>query len=557
MKKQKRLATLVLTVVLVLSMFCVCASAKTNPAGQTVGTVLFYVRNSADEDILVSHVTVAQMEEDMRSGLIDTTNHNYSLLDRYVTTLHQEAQGFTVPEFVSYSQSKSTETALQRLKLTFTGEDKIALWEIDQTGFDDMDTYSCNHLYNVARYNFPLLYEYWNYRTQDYYDPAGKMTRDQVVDYIFANGEPETTLLSVRAFSQRYMVTDEKYASGDYNMENLWQSSGLMDNERTIRVMKPMTEAELRNATPTASDTRYWVSNIRLDMKEKPNITSQGKVAAPTAAMTEDTDNYYITFDCATPGATILYNHNYISPSYTPTSAYIGGTVAVPKGSFPDGTVTMTCHAVKDGWTDAGVTTLTLKSFGTGFKWHNPYTDVATGSWYYRCVEYVTQKGLFDATGSGKFSPDAPMTRATLATALWRMAGMPKSGGILKTPFTDISASADYADAVAWCYENGVVNGTTTTTFSPAGGITREQITAMFCRYAENVAKADMTEVNDLAAYTDRESLSSWALNDMKWAVGAGLISGTTATMLTPQGIASRAQVASMVMRLADYIEKE
>lgn len=73
------------------------------------------------------------------------------------------------------------------------------------------------------------------------------MSRDEVIDHIFANGEQETFLLSVRAFSQRYMVTDEKYESGDYNMENLWETMGVMDNQRTIRMMKPMTEAELCN----------------------------------------------------------------------------------------------------------------------------------------------------------------------------------------------------------------------------------------------------------------------------------------------------------------------
>ena len=81
--------------------------------------------------------------------------------------------------------------------------------------------------------------------------------------------------------------------------------------------------------------------------------------------MTEDADSYYIRFACATPGATILYNHNSISPSYTPTRAYTGGAVKIPRGAFPSGTVTMTCRAVKDGYTDAGVQTLKLTASGT------------------------------------------------------------------------------------------------------------------------------------------------------------------------------------------------
>jgi hypothetical protein len=91
-----------------------------------------------------------------------------------------------------------------------SGESQIAFWEIDQTGYDDMDSYTYADLYEIPRYNFPRLYEYWDYAKQDYYDPSGKMTKAEDIDYIFENAEPETTILSVRAFSQRYMQTPEK-----------------------------------------------------------------------------------------------------------------------------------------------------------------------------------------------------------------------------------------------------------------------------------------------------------------------------------------------------------
>lgn len=555
MKNMKRAAALTLTVVLALSALCTGASAKTNPAGQTVGTVLFYVRNSAGEDILVSQIPVSEMEADMQAGRIDTTLHNYSVLDRYVTTVHQEAQGFTAPDFVAYAQSKSTLDSLKSLTLTFAGNDKLAFWEIDQTGYDDADTYTYDDLYGVERYNFPLLYEYWDYRTQDYYDPAGEMTRDEVIDHIFANGEPEIVLLSVRAFSQRYMV-DEKYGTGDYNMESLWSGSGLLDNERTIRLLIPMTEEELYSKTPTASNTRYWNANILLDMERAPDVASLGEVAAPTATMTEDADTYYITFDCATEGAAILYNHNYISPSYTPSCEYTGGAVEIPKSWFPAGTVTMTCRAVKEGCTDAGVQTLTLTASGTGVGKQNAYSDVAEGAWYYDCVQYVTEKDLFDAVGADAFGPEAPMTRAMLATALYRLAGEPKAAGITSTPFTDVAPSAEYADAVAWAYQAGIVSGTNDgTTYSPDATITREEIVTMFYRYAANVAQADMSASDGLAAFTDAGSVAGWALKQMQWCVATGLITGTgDGTALTPQGTTQRAEAAALVMRLAEYM---
>ena len=549
----KRLLTLILTLVIAASMLCVRAAAKTNPDGQNVDTTLFYITNSDGEEILVSHTSVSELEADLNAGRIDGTNHNYSLLDRYVTTVHQEAQGFTVPDYVTYAQSKSTVSALRDLTLTYAGKDQISLWEIDQSGYDTADTYTYDELYGVPRYNFPLLYQYWNYRIQDYYDPAGKMSKDEVVSYILAHGEPETVLLSVRAFSERYMASDQ-YDAGDYAMENLWYSGDLLDGARTLRVMKPMTEQELRDKTPTASDTRYWVANLRLDMMSRPNVKPLGKVAAPTATMTEDTSNYYITFSCATPGATILYNHNFNSPSYTPTHKYTGNAVIVPKSSFPSGIVTMTCRAVRDGYTDAGVQTLKLTASGTAHKWSNPYSDVSDIAWYFANVQYVTEHSLFDATGSGSFSPDAPMTRAMLATALYRMASSPKTAGITGTPFTDVAPSAAYADAVAWCYSVGVVYGTTDTTFAPSASITREQIVTMFHRYADKVAKTDMSVSDPLTKFADKGKLSAYAVDSMQWAVAAGMISGMTATTIVPQGTATRAQAAAMVQRLANFL---
>ena len=548
MRRMKKLAACVLALALVLPVFRTGTAAKTNPAGQTVGTVLFYVRNSESENVLISQIPISEMEADRRAGRIDTTLHNYSVLDRYVTTVHQEAEGFTVPEFVDYAQSKSSLSGLRNLSLSFAGTDEIAFWEIDQTGFDDMDTYSYDDLYGVARYNFPLLYQYWNYRTQDYYDPAGKLSREEVIDHIFQSGEPETMLLSVRAFSQRYMITDEKYGAGDYNMENLWRDSELLDNERAIRMLLPMTKDELYNKTPTAANSRYWVANILLDMAKAPSIPSMGKVPVPTAAMTEDADNYYVSFQCATPGATVLYNHNYISPSYTPSSEYTGGDVVIPKHYFPSGTVTMTCRAVKDGYTDAGVQTLTLTASGVKAAWENPYSDVASDSWYYDCVQYVTEQELFDATGAGKFSPDAPMTRAMLATALYRMAGRPKAAGITSTPFTDVPPSADYADAVAWAYQNGVVNGVSAEHFSPDGLLAREQFATMLWRYAKATGRETAVR-GELSRFPDSGDVASWAREPMAWAVGETLINGTGTGTLAPRATATRSQAAQVLMK--------
>ncbi|MBO4917678.1 MAG: S-layer homology domain-containing protein [Bacteroidales bacterium] len=558
MKRGKRSLSFFLAILLIAALCVIPASAKTNPAGQTVGTVLFYIVNRAGEEILAAHIPVSEMEADMQAGLIDDTNHNYSVLDRYVTPVHQEAQGFTAAEFVAYAQSKSTVPAIREAALTFAGEDRLSFWEIDQAGYDELDTYTWNDLYGVPRYNFPLLYEYWNYRTQDYYDPAGKMSREEVIDYIFDHGEPEIFLISVRAFSQRYQSTGEKYSASDFNMEDYWLSCRLPDNERALRMMVPMSEQELREMASTASNSRYWCANIRLSMASPPDIAAQGRVAAPTAVMTEDGENYYIDFQCATPGATILYNQNYLSLNYTPTCEYTGRAAVVPKAWFPEGEVTVTCRAVRDGWTDEGVVTLTLKPTGT-YRWHNPYADVPEDKWYSSAVAYADRKLLFDPTGrdaDGRdlFSPEAPMTRGMLALALYRLSDSPRTSGIASTPFLDVAPTSKYAAAIAWCYANNVVNGTGDTTFDPDATITREQIVTMFCRYAEKVAGADMTPADDLSRFTDRETVSAWALPGLQWAVAAGLINGMTEDTIAPKGTATRAQTAALLQRLADWM---
>ncbi|MDR2088455.1 MAG: S-layer homology domain-containing protein [Clostridiales Family XIII bacterium] len=541
----------VLALLLALAVF---VQAKTIPAGQTVGNVLFYITNAKGEEILVSRLPVSEMEADMQAGKINATLHNYSLLDRFVTTLHQEAQGFTVPEFIDYAKGKSPVAALRALPLSLEGQSSVQFWEIDRAGYDEADTYTYGELYGVQRYNFPLLYEYWDYEKQDYCDPAGKLTREAVIDRIFAHGEPETVLLSVRAFSQRYMVTSEKFRE-DYNMEGYWQSQGLLDNDRTMRIMKPMTKDELYNKTPTANDTRYWTANIRLNMADAPGIAPLGVVAAPTAALTETSDNYYIRFSCETPGATILYNHNFSSPSYTPTALYGDDAVAIPKSAFPGGIVTMTARAVKEGFGDAGVVTLTLKPAGAeqspeSAASASTYSDVPAGAWYEEAVRFVMEKGLFDLTGKSDFSPEAPMTRAMLVTALYRLDGSPSVASFVE--FDDVTKGTPLSAAVSWASGADVVNGMGDGTFAPDARITREQIAAMLHRYALHGGAAEGA-AGDLSGFSDADAVSDWAAESMRLAVGRKLVSGMGDGTLNPQGTATRAQVARILLNYVNY----
>ena len=163
----------------------------------------------------------------------------------------------------------------------------------------------------------------------------------------------------------------------------------------------------------------------------------------------------------------------------------------------------------------------------------NPYPDVQAGDWYSGAVQFVTEEKLMTGTGKG-FEPNAATTRAMLWTILARMDGADTS-----------STGAWYAAAQDWAVKHGVSDGT-----SPDGKITREQLATMLYRYAQSrgLVKADVQ--GDLSAFADSASVSPYAVEAMRWAVGAGIVNGMDGK-LNPQGEATRAQMATMLMRYA------
>lgn len=176
------------------------------------------------------------------------------------------------------------------------------------------------------------------------------------------------------------------------------------------------------------------------------------------------------------------------------------------------------------------------------------FADVAEGAWYYDAVSYVYANGLMDGVSASEFAPDTTLTRAMLVTILWRMEGEPVVNYLM--PFTDVDGGAWYAEAVRWAASEGIVTGVSDTSFAPNAEITREQLAAILHRYAGEPATAA-----NLAGYADGASVSAYAVDAMSWCVEHGIITGTTATTLEPQGTATRAQAAAMLMRFAENLK--
>lgn len=177
------------------------------------------------------------------------------------------------------------------------------------------------------------------------------------------------------------------------------------------------------------------------------------------------------------------------------------------------------------------------------------FDDVAAEAWYAPAVDYVKYGRLMYGTGSNLFQPDAQMTRAMLAQVLYELEGAPSVKG-LSCPFTDVGGSW-YTDAVIWAYNAGVVAGVSATQFAPNEALTREQMVTMLYGYAgreETLSGSD----GALAGYQDQASVSGWARAAMAWAVSSGVISGTSATTLSPQKIGTRAEVATVLMQFCE-----
>ena len=264
--------------------------------------------------------------------------------------------------------------------------------------------------------------------------------------------------------------------------------------------------------------------------------------------------NYRITVE-ATQGGTVTAD---------PTAAKAGTTVTltpVPDRGYQVGAV-----AVTDRFGDAvavteqadGTYTFTMPTGQvtvtvTFEQAPLPFHDVTEGDWFYDAVRCAYENSLMDGVGDNLFAPNSQTTRAQLVTILYRLAGEPEPGG--DSGFSDVAAGTWYTDAVVWAAENGIVNGTTDATFAPGEDITREQLVTVLYRYAESKGY-DVSASADLSGYPDADQIQSYAAESVAWAVAEGLIQGFEDNTLRPAGNATRAQIATILMRFCEGVAK-
>ncbi len=182
------------------------------------------------------------------------------------------------------------------------------------------------------------------------------------------------------------------------------------------------------------------------------------------------------------------------------------------------------------------------------------FSDVAAGAWYTDKVEYAVVKGYMSGMTNTTFEPNGKTTRAQLVQVLYNIEGRPDVSS-LKNPFTDVKNNEWYTDAIKWAYDVGVVSGMTKTTYEPNSAITREQFCLIMYNYSEKIKKYDMnipmTAPVSLGVFTDKNSISNWASNAVKWCLYVGCVSGypeaNNKQSMKPKNNTTRAEMATIL----------
>ena len=183
-------------------------------------------------------------------------------------------------------------------------------------------------------------------------------------------------------------------------------------------------------------------------------------------------------------------------------------------------------------------------------EWNNPFTDVKENDWFYDSVKYAYENDLMKGISNTEFAPDSDVTRAMFVTVIYRMENEPQTG---KCAFTDVESGSYYENAVAWANENGIVSGISEECFAPNEPITREQMAAIIYRYA--AFKGYDITTSSSTSYTDNDNISDYAKNAVIWAAEKSVMTGNTDGSFAPKANTTRAQVASVFMRMVENLK--
>lgn len=182
------------------------------------------------------------------------------------------------------------------------------------------------------------------------------------------------------------------------------------------------------------------------------------------------------------------------------------------------------------------------------------FTDIDQTGWYHDGIHFCIDEGIMKGISENVFDPDGNITRAMIVTMLWRLDGSPVVTS--KRSFKDVTSNDWFRDPVAWAAEHGIVNGISATEFAPNVSITREELATMMYRYAryKGIDTDSNTGTAGTTVFKDLADVSNWAGTALQWTIRSGLINGMTSTTVVPRGTATRAQAATIFMRLCSNV---
>ena len=309
-----------------------------------------------------------------------------------------------------------------------------------------------------------------------------------------------------------------------------------MDPEGVCLRVRDLSEVERVEDEPSEPENP--------DVPEDPDVPVNPNPSYAITVEQPDHGTVTVTPNRATQGAAVTItatpDRGYQVNAVTVTDRF-GDAVRVTENS--DGTYTFTMPN--------GQVTITATFVEAEAPVGEPFVDVNEGDWFYDAVAYAYENGIMDGVGGNRFAPNSATTRAQLVTILYRLEGQPVVSGDL--PFTDVEAGTWYTNAVGWAAQNGIVNGVGDDTFAPGNDLTREQLVTILYRYAESKGY-DVSASADLAGYPDGEEIQAYAREAMAWAVAENIIQGMEDDTLKPAGNASRAQIATILMRFCEGV---
>ena len=360
-----------------------------------------------------------------------------------------------------------------------------------------------------------------------------------------------------------FTVTTESAAVAEVNGNRYTSFQAAVDATGDNGTVKVLNANAALNATISGSSKTIYVENgtdesitVTINGTTKTIAQNQSETFTYTHSSSSGTTRYSVEVR-GTTGGTVT-----ASPTRAAKGATVTLTVRADEGYQLDGLTVTDSKGGTVKLTDKGSGTYTFTmpaskvtvqaTFTQNQSGTLPFTDVKTGDWFYEAVQYVYDKGMMTGVSADRFAPASTTTRGMIVTILYRLENEPAvSGG---SAFTDVESGAWYADAVAWAAANDIVNGTSATTFAPNSPITREQMATMLYRFAQYKGMDAVTLQENLTGYPDGDQVSDYAIPAMNWAVGQGLIAGMENGTLVPQGSATRAQVATILMRFCENV---